>query len=416
MSKGYFDNALEQFRSNAQRVNLSSDDMELLSKPRRTVIVSIPVRMDDGTLKVFEGYRVQFNNYRGPYKGGIRFHPEADLDEVKTLAFLMMWKCTVVDVPFGGAKGGVICDPKKMSQGELEKLSRGYILMLHKLIGPQNDVPAPDVYTNPQVMGWMMDEYSRIKGENIFGMITGKPLSIGGSQVRDIATALGGVFVLEEAINKLGIKNPTIAVQGFGNAGSEVAKLLHKKGFKIAAVSDSKSGIYSQNGLDVNAVIAHKQKTGSLHGFSGAEEITNEKLLELNVDILVPAALAHAITEKNANNVKAKIVLELANGPTTTEADEILFRKGTIVIPDILANSGGVCVSYFEWVQNNAGFYWSSEEVTEKLKAKMTTAFNGAYNASQKSKVNMRDGAYIYAIGKMKEVMKARGLSSDKKN
>jgi len=415
MSNGYFDNAVLQFKKTAKKIGLSDEDVDFLTKPKRIIMVSIPVKMDNCDIKVFEGYRVQFNNLRGPYKGGIRFHPDADLDDVKALAFLMTWKCTVVDVPFGGAKGGVVCNPKKMTSCELERVSRGYIDALHRFLGPQIDVPAPDVYTNPQVMGWMMDEYSKLKGKNVFGMITGKPLSIGGSEVRDIATALGGVFVLEEAIKKIGLKDPSIAVQGFGNAGSEAANILAKKGYKVVAVSDSTGGIYTKHGLDIDAVIAHKKKKETVQGCEETDNISNDELLELDVDVVVPAAMAHAITKKNADKIKAKIILELANGPTTLDADYVLFKKGITVIPDILANSGGVCVSYFEWVQNNTGYYWWEGEVEERLKEKMVKAFDRCYDASQKSKVDMREGAYIYAITKMQEVMKARGWSRDKK-
>ena len=407
----YFENTLRQFKASAKKLGISDDDIRFLTTPKRIINVSIPVKMDNSEIKVFDGYRVQFNDLRGPFKGGIRFHPEADLDDVKALAFLMTWKCTVVDVPFGGAKGCVVCDPKKMTSCELERISRGYIQMIHPVLGPQIDIPAPDVYTTPQIMGWMMDEYSKIKGHNVFGMITGKPVVIGGSKVRNIATSLGSVFVLEKALKKLDIKKPKIAIQGFGNVGSELAKLMHEKGCKIIAVSDSKGNIYAKNGLDMDAVIKHKQKTGTVQDCAETNNITDKELLELDVDVIIPAALCHVITKDNANKIKAKIILELANCPTTTEADEILFNRNITVIPDILANAGGVVVSYFEWVQNNTGYYWEEEEIRKRLKEKMCRAFDNVFNTTKAHKVDMRTGAYLYAINRMQEVMKARGLS-----
>ena len=405
----YFENTLKQFKTAAKKLGISDDDISFLTTPKRVISVSIPIKMDDSNIKVFEAYRVQFNDLRGPFKGGIRFHPDTKIDDVKALAFLMVWKCIVVDVPFGGAKGCVVCDPKKMTSCELEKISRGYIQMLYPFLGPHIDIPAPDVYTTPQIMGWMMDEYSKLKGHNVFGMITGKPVVIGGSKVRNIATALGSVFVLEEALKKLDIKEPKIAIQGFGNVGSEVAKILHEKGHKIIAVSDSKGCIYAENGMNIDSVIKRKHETGTVQGCAGTDKITDKELLELDVDVLIPAALCHVITRNNADKIKAKIILELANFPTTAEADKILFKKGITVIPDILANAGGVVVSYFEWVQNNTGYYWEEEKIKQRLKEKMCRSFDTVFNASEAHKVDMRTGAYIYAIEKMQEVMKARG-------
>ncbi|NQU98700.1 Glu/Leu/Phe/Val dehydrogenase [Candidatus Woesearchaeota archaeon] len=409
MTKTIWYEALEQFNKAAKVLKLDKSIVELLTNPKRIFQVSIPVRMDDGKMKVFQGFRVQFNDLRGPTKGGIRYHPGVSIDEVKALAFWMTWKNTVVDVPFGGGKGGVICNPKEMSDGELEKLSRGYIEAMHKFIGPEKDIPAPDVYTNPQVMAWMVDEYHRIEGHNVFGMITGKPLELGGSEGRAQATAQGGVYVLEEALKTLRIKKPTIAIQGFGNAGMTAAELAAKDGYKVVAVSDSKGGIYDPKGLDIKKAMDIKKKTKTVMNYKGAKKILNEELLELNVDVLIPAALESVITSKNANKIKAKIILELANGPASAEAREILFKKGQIAIPDILANSGGVAVSYFEWVQNNIGYSWSEKEVLEKLKIKMCDAFDSVYSVSKEFKVDFGTAAYIHAIRKMVKVLEWRG-------
>ncbi len=404
-----WESAVTQFRKAADILKLDESIIQFLTSPRRIINVSIPVRMDDDSLKVFQGFRIQFNDLRGPTKGGIRFHPDVDMEEVKSLAFWMTWKNTVVDIPFGGAKGGVICNPKELSQNELEKLSRGYIQEMYQFIGPEKDIPAPDVYTTPQVMAWMVDEYHKFTGHNVFGMITGKPLEMGGSHGRDIATAQGGVFVLEEALKKFGIKNPTVAIQGFGNAGLTAAILLAKKGFKIIAVSDSKGAIYDEKGLNVDKVIAHKNKTKSVVGFSG-KELSNEELLELKCDVLVPAALANQITDVNANNINAKIILELANGPVTPQAREILFKKNIMSIPDILANAGGVTVSYFEWVQNNIGYAWSKEEVETKLKVKMIEAFDNVYKVYKEKNIDMGTAAYVFAIEKMDKILELRGI------
>ena len=384
----------------------------LLREPRRELHVTIPVKMDDGTIKVFKGFRVQYNDARGATKGGIRFHPEETIDTVRALAAWMTWKTAVVDIPLGGGKGGVICNPKEMSQGELERLSRGYIRAIGRFIGPETDVPAPDVYTSPQIMAWMVDEYSVITGYNVPGVITGKPLPLGGSAGRGDATARGGVYTIREAAKVLGInlKGATCAIQGYGNAGYFGHVLAEELlGMKVVAVSDSKGGIYNPAGLDFKTVSAHKEKTDSVINFPGAKNITNEEILELDVVVLIPAALENQITERNAANIKAKIVAEFANGPTTPEADKILFANGVYVIPDFLCNAGGVTVSYFEQVQNAYDYYWGLEEVYERLDKKMTSAFHAVHEMSKKHKVHNRVGAYLVAVNRVAEAMRLRG-------
>ena len=407
-----FEMAQTQLDEAASIINLEPSVHAILRVPMREFHVSIPVKMDDGQTKVFQGFRVQHNNARGPFKGGIRFHPEETIDVVKALAAWMTWKCAVVDIPLGGGKGGVICNPKEMSDGELERLSRGYIDAIWEFIGPDRDIPAPDVYTNPQMMGWMMDEYSKFKGCGIPGVITGKPLSIGGSPGRDDATARGGVYTLIEASKHLDFDLPaaTVAIQGYGNAGSYAAILLNDiAGAKIVAVSDSKSGIYNKQGLDPHKVLRHKMETGSVINFPQTENISDSELMELKVDILGPAGLETVITEENAPKIKAKIVAELANGPTTPEADEVLYQNGVFVIPDLLCNAGGVTVSYFEWIQNLNRLYWDEAEVYQRLGEKMTKAFQAVLAESLKRKVNMRAAAYIVAVVRVAEAMKLRG-------
>ncbi|MCM8760516.1 MAG: Glu/Leu/Phe/Val dehydrogenase [Candidatus Omnitrophica bacterium] len=389
-------------------LNLSEDIYNILRLPMREIHVSLPVKMDNGKIKVFHGFRVQYNNALGPTKGGIRFHPEETIDTVRALAAWMTWKCSLMGLPLGGGKGGVICNPKEMSEGEIERLSRMYIDRIYKYIGPEEDVPAPDVYTNPQIMAWMMDEYSKIAQKNQFGVITGKPLVVGGSD----ATARGGLFALREAAKELGIDltSATIAIQGYGNAGYYAALLAKKLfGSKIVAVSDSKGGIYKKEGLDPQEAQAHKSKTSSVVGLPGTKKITNEELLELDVDVIVPAALENVITGKNASNIKAKVVLELANGPTTPDADDILYKKGIHVIPDFLANAGGVTVSYFEMVQNSMMYYWSEEEVYNRLSEKMSHSYHSVLSASKQYKINMRQAAYVVAVSRVVEAMKIRG-------
>ena len=404
--------AQAQLDQAAEILGLDSATHALLREPMREFHVTIPVRMDDGSVKVFKGFRVQYNDARGPTKGGLRFHPDETIDTVRALAAWMTWKTAVVDIPLGGGKGGIICNPKEMSMGELERLSRGYIRAIGHYIGTEVDIPAPDVYTTPQIMTWMMDEYSKMVGYNAPGMITGKPIPLGGSAGRGDATARGGMYTIREAVKILGLEleGATVAVQGYGNAGQFAHKLVTEMfGCKVVAVSDSRGGIYNPDGLDFGAVTAHKKNTRSVVNFAGTKNISNEELLELDVDILVPAALENQIGDWNAANIKAKIVAELANGPTTPEADDILHKNGVFVIPDFLCNAGGVTVSYFEQVQNAYDFYWEEDEVYEKLDKKMTAAFHAVYNASQKYNVHNRMGAYAVAVARVAEVVKLRG-------
>lgn len=402
---------LKQLENAANELNLDVQVKELLQEPMRSLEVSVPVRMDDGSIKVFKGFRIQHNDALGPTKGGIRFHPQVDENEVKALAAWMTFKCSLVGIPFGGAKGGVICNPKEMSHGELERLSRGFIQAIATIIGPDKDIPAPDVYTNSQVMGWFMDEFSRLKGVNTPGLVTGKPLAIGGSLGRNSATARGVMYTTREACKALNMdmNDATVVVQGYGNAGSYSAQFLHELGCKIIAVNDSSGGAYNPDGMDPIKLKEYKNENGSVVGYPGSENISNEELLKLECDILVPAALENQITEKNAADVKAKLISEAANGPTTPEADKILFEKGIVVIPDILANAGGVTVSYFEWVQNLYNYYWTGEEVDERLERIMVDAFKKVFNVYRDRKVNMRVAAYMVAIERLTEAMKARG-------
>jgi glutamate dehydrogenase (NAD(P)+) len=407
-----FDIAVQQLEKAAKVMNLDKEALEILRAPQQILEVSLPVRMDNGKVKTFRGFRVHYNNARGPVKGGIRFHPEETLSTVKALSAWMTWKTAVVDIPMGGAKGGIICNPKEMSPSELERLSRAYVRAIADFIGPEIDVPAPDVYTTPQIMAWMMDEYETIVRRSAPGVITGKPLTLGGSQGRGDATAKGGMYVLKVGAKKKGIdlSKATVAVQGFGNAGQFAMTLVKEHfGSKVVAISDTKGGIYSEKGLDFDAVLKHKQKTGTVQGLEGTKNITNEELLELGVDVLIPAAIENQITSKNADKIKAKIILELANGPTTPEADEILFKRGVLDLPDFLANAGGVTTSYFEWVQNIGGYYWTREEVYEKLDKKMTTAAEDVLATADKYKVNPRTGAYIISVKRVADAMKARG-------
>jgi len=405
-----YEAALKQLDIAAQKLNLDPGIHEILKHPMRAFIVNIPVVMDDGSVRVFTGYRVQYNDALGPTKGGIRYHSDLTLDEVTALAAWMTWKTAVTGLPLGGGKGGIRCNPKEMSKAELERLTRGYARAISKFIGPFTDVPAPDVYTTAEMMAWIMDEYSEIVGYPVFGVVTGKPVNVGGSLGRNEATSRGVMYTVVEAANHLGInlKGATVAVQGYGNVGYHAARLLHEIGCKIIAVSDSKGGIYNPQGLDPVKVLEHKDKTGSVVDYPGSQLITNEQLLEMECDILVPAALENQITEKNAPNIKAKIVAEGANGPVTPEADEILYKKGIFVIPDILANSGGVIVSYFEQVQNQMNYYWTEEEVRAKLKDTITKAFNDVLKMSTQHNVNMRTAAYMLAVKRVADAMMAR--------
>ncbi|MCD4800261.1 MAG: Glu/Leu/Phe/Val dehydrogenase [Methanococcoides sp.] len=407
-----FENARKQLQKCADILELDEGIHDILKNPMREMHVSLPVRMDDGSIKVFQGFRVQYNDAKGPTKGGIRFHPDETVDTVKALAAWMTWKCAVMDIPLGGGKGGVICNPKEMSQGELERLSRKFISSISMIVGPDKDIPAPDVYTNPQMMAWMMDEFSKFAGKNQSGVITGKPLSIGGSLGRGDATARGGLYAVREAAVEIGLdlKDATVAIQGYGNAGYFAGTLCEELfGCKVVAVSDSRGGAVNMNGISAEAAQEHKKATGSVIGLAGTEPISNEDILELDVDILIPAALEHVITHENADNIKAKIVAELANGPTTPEADEMLFQKGVHLIPDFLCNGGGVTVSYFEMVQNFYMYRWSIERVHNRLDAKMTNAYHAVLEASKKYNVNMRTAAYVVAVNRVVEAMSDRG-------
>lgn len=407
-----FHDAQTQLDEAAKLLDLHPDMHALLREPMTELHVRIPVRMDDGSTRTFKGFRVQYNSARGPCKGGIRFHPEETIDTVRALAAWMTWKTALVDLPLGGGKGGVICDPKALSEGELERLSRGYMRAIARLIGPEVDVPAPDVYTTPQIMAWMMDEYEVIAGQKAPGVITGKPLCVGGSPGRDDATARGGMYCLREAAlaMEIDLSKATAAIQGYGNAGMHAHRLIEELfGTQVVAVSDSKGGIFSADGLDYEAVSAHKRQMGTVKGFAGARDITNEALLELQVDVLLPSALENVITVENAKDVKGKIICELANGPTSPEADHILHKNGSFVIPDFLCNAGGVTVSYFEQVQNLNLDRWKLAEVHKRLDERMTTAFQAVYDLRQKHGVHTRLAAYLLAISRVAEASEMRG-------
>ena len=405
-------NAQRQFDAAADLLDLDQGVRAFLREPQRQLIVIFPVKMDDGTVRMFEGYRVQHNLARGPAKGGIRYHPQVTLSEVKALAMWMTWKCAVAGLPFGGAKGGVIVDPKRLSRGELERLTRRYASEISVLIGPERDIPAPDVNTTPEIMAWIMDTVSMASGYSIPASVTGKPLAVGGSQGRNAATGRGCAVVALEACRRLGRdpKQLTVAVQGFGNAGSIAASLMAADGFTIRAVSDTGGAIYREEGLDVQAVIEHKQRTGSVAGFPGTRAISNADLLEASVDVLVPAALENQITAANAGRIKAALILEAANGPTTPDADEILVRRGVTVVPDIVANAGGVTVSYFEWVQDLQSFFWEETEINERLQRIMIGAFASSWDTSQRLNVPLRLGAYAVAVQRVAEATTARGI------
>ncbi len=403
-----FKNAQRQLQTAAKIAELDVKKIQQLMQPDRYIEVSIPVVMDNGEQKVFIGFRSQHSNARGPYKGGIRYHHDVSLDEVRALSFWMSFKNAVVNVPFGGGKGGIIVDPKQLSEAELEKLSRGWVKKMYPVLGPNFDVPAPDVNTNGQIMNWMVDEYKNITGnEKSEAVFTGKPVDKGGSEGREEATGFGGFYVLEEVANRLDIKpGSSIAIQGFGNVATFFAKMAAEKGYKIAALSDSKGGIYDESGLDVEKVLAHKKATGVLKGFLGSKDVSNESLLELPVDILVPAALESVLTEKNAENIRARLILEMANGPTTPEADEIFVKNNTTVVPDILANSGGVCVSYYEWYQNMNNEKWGKKEVLEKLEKQIKQAFADVLGKKEKYNTTFRNAAYILAAERIIKKMK----------
>jgi glutamate dehydrogenase (NAD(P)+) len=404
--------AQAQLDAAADRLGLDPATHDLLRWPQQELRVTLPVHMDDGKIQIFHAYRVQYNTARGPAKGGIRWHPEETIDTVRALAAWMTWKTAVVDIPLGGGKGGITCNPKSMSDAEKQRLARAYIRAIASTLGVSKDVPAPDVYTTPQIMAWMMDEYETLVGHHHPGVITGKPIPLGGSEGRGDSTARGGVYVTREAAKILNIdlRDKTMAIQGFGNAGQHAALLAHEiLGLKLIAASDSKGGIYNAKGLDPKKVVDHKLKTGSLQGFPEAERISNEELLQLDVTVLFPAALENVITGANADRIRCKISCELANGPTTPEADQILYQNKVFVLPDFLANAGGVTVSYFEQVQNTYNFYWPLQEVHERLNQKMTQAYHGVYQMYLKEKVNMRQAAYLVSVAKVAEACKLRG-------
>lgn len=395
----------------AKLLKLGQAELDILTIPKRILTFSFPVKLDSGEVRYFTGYRVQFNDARGPTKGGIRFHPDVNLEEIKTLAFLMTLKCAVVNLPYGGAKGGIMIEPKRFSEQELERISRGYVREINGFIGPNIDIPAPDVNTDSKIMGWMLDEYEKLKGMHAPAVITGKPIALGGSKAREFSTSIGGAYVLQELIENFGMKprKTSVAVQGFGNVGMNIARILHEWGYKVVAVSDSRSGIFNKSGLNIRDIIAHKQKTGQLAKFKNSKTISNEELLELKTDVLIPAALEDQITKNNAGNIKAKVILEMANRPITPEADDILLGRNIFVVPDILANAGGVVVSYLEWVQNSTNFYWSEKEVLDKLKTYMGNAINEISKVCADFKCDMRKSLYINAIKKILEAEKLRG-------
>ena len=404
--------AQQQFDLAAKRLNLDPGIAAVLREPRRQLTVHFPVRMDDGSTRVFEGHRVQHNLGRGPAKGGIRFHQDVNIDEVKALAMWMSWKCAVMDLPYGGGKGGVTVDPKQLSIGEVERLTRRFTTEIAVIIGPESDIPAPDVNTNSQTMAWMMDTYSMHAGHTVPGVVTGKPIALGGSKGRNEATARGAVICVREAASKIGLnlKGASVVVQGYGNAGSIAAKLIADLGAKVIAVSDSSGGIQNAAGLDLAAVNAHKKKTGSVVGLAGATPVSNQAILEIPCDVLIPAALENQITAENAAKIKTKIVAEAANGPTTPEADDILFANGALVIPDILCNAGGVTVSYFEWVQDLNRDFWEEEEVNLRLEKKMVRAFHEVYDMAQEQKSHLRTGAYLLSVKRVADAMSVRGI------
>ncbi len=407
-----FEIAKQQFNRAADYLELEESMRAVLRTAKRQLIVSIPVKMDGGETKVFEGYRVQHNIARGPAKGGIRYHPNVTLDEVKALASWMTWKCATVGIPYGGGKGGVICDPKSLSIHELERLTRRYAFEIAPIIGPDRDIPAPDVYTDSQTMAWIMDTISMVRGHTELGVVTGKPLSLGGSQGRHEATARGALYALREACKVRGIdlKGARVAVQGFGNAGSIIARLVAEDGARVVAACDSKSGVYSATGLDIQAALAHKEATGALHGLKNAKEIAPNDVLEVDCDILCPSALENSITMANVGRVKAKIIAELANGPTTPGADRVFEDNDVMLIPDILANAGGVTVSYYEWVQDQYSFFWTESRINQTLEDTMGNAFHKVHQTAQRYGTDMRTGAYILAIDRVAEATRVRGI------
>jgi glutamate dehydrogenase (NADP+) len=420
MSKSLFADASQRLEQAMKYVAISEDALEHLKHPKISLSVSIPVRMDNGSLRIFQGYRVRYDDTRGPGKGGVRYHPNVTLDEVQSLAFWMTFKCAVLNLPFGGAKGGVTVNPKELSKLELERLTRGYIDAIADFIGPDVDIPAPDVYTNPMIVGWMMDQYSIIRRQLTPAVVTGKPITLGGSLGRDTATAMGAFFVIEAMMPKFDMppQETSVAVQGFGNAGAHIAELLSKAGYKVVAVSDSQGGVYCKKGLDIPRIRQFKESQKGIKALYCEdsvckvvehEVITNEQLLTLDVDVLIPAALENQITEANAKEIKAKIIFEVANGPITSGADKILEEKGIYVFPDILVNAGGVTVSYFEWVQNRSGLYWTLQELNQRLKQKMVEETEPIWQMSQELAISMRTAAYVHALNRLGEAINAKG-------
>jgi glutamate dehydrogenase (NAD(P)+) len=407
-----FEIAIQQFNRAADYLDLDNSTRQVLSTAKRQLIVSIPVKMDGGDVQVFEGYRVQHNIARGPAKGGIRYHPNVTLDEVKALAAWMTWKCATVGIPYGGGKGGVICDPKSLSINELERLTRRYAFEIAPIIGPDRDIPAPDVYTDEQTMAWIMDTISMVRGHTELGVVTGKPISLGGSQGRAQATARGCLYALREAcvLKGIDLKGARVAIHGFGNAGANISHMVASEGAKVVAICDSKAGLYAENGIDVQDALLHKKQTSSLEGFRGAKEIACDDVLTVDCDILLPSALENAITMANVGQVKAKIIAELANGPTTPGADRVLDDAGVFLIPDILANAGGVTVSYYEWVQDQYSFFWSEKQINETLEGTMRTAFASVHETAQRHNTDMRTGAYILAVDRVAEATRVRGI------
>lgn len=406
-----FTSAMAQLSAAAKTMDLDPRVLKALQKPQRILNVKIPVRLDNGSTRAFSGYRVQYNDARGPFKGGIRYHGETNLNEVKALSFWMTMKCAVVGIPYGGSKGGVTVNPKELSTGELERLSRGWVRAMFRHIGPWQDIPAPDVYTTPQIMAWMVDEYSKLAGQWTPAAFTGKPIEVGGSEGRMFSTSQGGFYVLEELSKKMKFvpKKTLVAIQGFGNVGAFAAEIFQQAGYVVVAVSDSQGGILNIKGIDVAAIWKHKKATGSVVGMVNTKPIDNRKILELPVHVLVPSALESVISEHNAGKIKARAILEMANGPTTPEADVKLFKRGIPVVPDILANAGGVTGSYFEWSQNLQGLHWTEEEVVNKLKPIMVQSFNQVWDMATKHKVNLRTGAYILGVDRLAKAMKLRG-------
>ncbi len=404
--------AQAQLKLAAKRLNLDAGIHKMLSQPKRSMIVSIDIRLDNGAIGVFNGVRVQHWDVRGPFKGGIRYYPDITLDEVTALSMLMTWKCAIADLPFGGAKGGICVDSKKLSKRELERLTRRYVSLIFEYLGPQRDVPAPDMYTDAQTMAWIMDTYSQLKGYSVPECVTGKPVEVGGSEGRKEATGKGVIHCVKQAADNMHLRlgNASVAIQGFGNVGFQAAHEANEIGCKVIAVSDSKGGILCENGLNPAEVLAHKEKTGSVQGFKDCRDISNEELLETRCDVLVPAALENQINCKNADRINARLVAEAANGPTTPEADKALYEKGILLIPDILCNCGGVTVSYFEWVQNLTREHWTLEEVNGKLENRITRAFNEVYKLSSKEKSDMRTAALMLGVGRVANAIKTLGL------